>query len=73
MRPTDIKKIKLEPDEALLVVFKGNLDEMDQNSYKQIKRHLAEIIPNASLARVAVICVDSDTEVDFTQIKMEKS
>jgi hypothetical protein len=67
---TDVRKIKLEPDEALLVTVKGH--EIDERLLADVKKRLVETIPNADMGRVFVIAVDEETSIEFDKIKMDK-
>ena len=68
MKLSEIKKIKILPDEALIAVFRGDISDIEM---KEVRKQLIEHIPNADMARVVVLCLDDETELEFTLLKME--
>jgi hypothetical protein len=72
MRLSEIKKIKILPDEALICIFRGDVDNLSKTEMQDVRKQLVEHIPNADMGRVVIMCLNDETEVEFTQVKMER-
>lgn len=71
---SDMQKVKLEKDEALLVTVKLNDVNADdvQVQLANIKKRITEVVPNADMSRVLVVAIGSEDEIEYTKVKMER-
>lgn len=69
-RIKEIQKIKIAPDEALIVTVRS--DNMEASDLREIQRSLVSVIPNSDMGRVVVVNIGTDEEIKFTTIDMER-